>query len=262
MSNDSSNLKSIRKPASLSGMKYALLGICATLFLFFSAELIGSLLISLIPASRHMSSQAANNWLNNSIGAQFLYSLLADGIMLVGVVAMLKFFRWNWSAIGMKTPSFRHIALGAITVVPYYVYLFIVVQILSALIPSLNVSQKQEIGFDNVNGGISLALAFVSLVIIPPLVEEIIMRGFLYSSLRKWLPKVVSALLVSALFGAAHLAEGGQSGPLWIGAIDTFTLSLFLVSLREITGSLWAGITLHAVKNGVAFLTIFLTKVH
>jgi membrane protease YdiL (CAAX protease family) len=51
--------------------------------------------------------------------------------------------------------------------------------------------------------------------------------------------------------------EGGAAGPLWIGAVDTFTLSLVLVSLREITGNLWAGISLHAAKNGIAFILLF-----
>ena len=55
----------------------------------------------------------------------------------------------------------------------------------------------------------------------------------------------------------AHLAEGGAAGPLWIGFIDTFILSLVLCYLRVKTGSLWAGITLHALKNGIAFVALF-----
>ena len=88
------------------------------------------------------------------------------------------------------------------------------------------------------------------------------MRGFLYTGLRQWLPKVLAALVVSGLFGAAHLAEGGDGAPLWIGAIDTFTLSLVMVFLREKTGNLWAGITLHTVKNAVAFVFVFLLGLH
>jgi membrane protease YdiL (CAAX protease family) len=131
------------------------------------------------------------------------------------------------------------------------------VAILTSLIPSLNINQKQEIGFNSVHGAIPLILTFISLVIIPPLAEEIATRGFLYSGLRKWLPRLVAALAVSILFGAAHLPEG-NSGPLWIGGVDMFTLSLVLVFLREKTGNLWAGITLHALKNGIAFVSLFL----
>jgi len=53
------------------------------------------------------------------------------------------------------------------------------------------------------------------------------------------------------------LPEGGAAGPLYIAALDTFILSLVLIYLREKTGSLWASITLHAVKNGVAFMALF-----
>ena len=39
--------------------------------------------------------------------------------------------------------------------------------------------------------------------------------------------------------------------------LDTFILSLVLIYLREKTGGLWASITLHAFKNGVAFVALF-----
>lgn len=82
-------------------------------------------------------------------------------------------------------------------------------------------------------------------------------RGFLYSSLKKAMRLIPAALLTSALFAAAHLPEGGAAGPLYVAALDTFVLSLILIYLREKTGSLWASITLHAFKNGVAFMALF-----
>jgi membrane protease YdiL (CAAX protease family) len=88
------------------------------------------------------------------------------------------------------------------------------------------------------------------------------MRGFLYSSLKKAMPVGLAAVSVSLLFAAAHLPEGGAAGPLYIAAIDTFILSLVLVYLREKTGSLWASITLHALKNGIAFVALFVVATH
>jgi membrane protease YdiL (CAAX protease family) len=105
---------------------------------------------------------------------------------------------------------------------------------------------------------LALTLTFVSLVILPPITEEILVRGFLYSSLKKALPLIWAALLTSAMFAIAHLPEGGASGPLYIAALDTFVLSLVLIYLREKTGGLWASITLHAIKNGVAFAALFI----
>ena len=67
--------------------------------------------------------------------------------------------------------------------------------------------------------------------------------------------QAVNDLVAILLFDQLVLAA------LWIGALDTFILSLFLVFLREATGNLWAGITLHATKNLVAFITLFIIGV-
>jgi membrane protease YdiL (CAAX protease family) len=129
--------------------------------------------------------------------------------------------------------------------------------LISHFFPGLDINQHQQIGFNNVRGTVELVLTFASLVILPPLAEEIIMRGFLYTSLRKAMPFAWAAVATSALFATAHLPEGGSAGPLYIAAIDTFVLGMVLSFLREKTGSLWAGITLHALKNGIAFVVLF-----
>jgi membrane protease YdiL (CAAX protease family) len=236
----------------------AILTLIATVVLFYAAEILGGLIISIYPTLHHWSAVQTDRWLTNSVEAQFAYGLLADGLILAGIAWLLKLFHWEWSSIGLKMPKIRHIVYGVLAAVPYYILYIIAITIISVIIPAINVNQTQEIGFNSVHGILPLMLAFVSLVVVPPLAEEIAMRGFLYTGLRKWLPKIVSALIVSALFGAAHLAEGGSAGPLWIGAMDTFILSLVLVFLREKTGNLWAGITLHALKNGIAFVSLFL----
>jgi membrane protease YdiL (CAAX protease family) len=265
MLNDSSSSNTI-DTAEVSplqrGPRVAMVALVSTIVLFFAAQVAGGLVISLVPLINRWSHAQANDWLNNSVTAQFTYGLLADGLLLLGIVGMLKWFHWSWATIGLKRPQLRQLFIGAGAAVPYYILLLAAVLVAGALVPSLNIQQKQELGFDSISGGTALVLTFVSLVVLPPLVEEIAMRGFLYTGLRRWLPKVAAAVVVSALFGAAHLAEGGSAGPLWIGAIDTFTLSLVLVTLRELTGNLWAGITLHAVKNSIAFVPFLIQHLH
>jgi membrane protease YdiL (CAAX protease family) len=241
-----------------SGWWLAPIALLATVVIFYSAQILGLLVVSIFPALHHWPAAQSAGWLTNSVTAQFAYGLLADGLIILGVAGMLKLLHWRWATIGLTRPKWRHIAVGFLAAIPYYVLYIAAVSVVSVFVPGLNIDQKQEIGFNSVHGLWPLALAFISLVVLPPLAEEITMRGFLYTGLRKWLPKVVAALAVSALFGAAHLTEGGAAGPLWIGAIDTFTLSLVLVFLREKTGNLWAGTILHAVKNGVAFLSLFI----
>lgn len=229
--------------------------------IFFVAQLIGGLLLYFYSLSLGWDAKQFNHWIDNSVVAQFVYLLISESLVMLGVYGCLKFLRWNWRTIGLIKPKLIHIIVGAVSAVPYYVLFITIVAILSHLIPSLNVDQKQEIGFNNVVGQAEIILTFISLVVLPPIVEEIAMRGYLYTGLKKWLPKIVAGLIVSVAFGAAHLVEGGTSGPLWIGAIDTAILSIVLVGLREATGNLWAGITLHAVKNGVAFLALYIFHV-
>jgi len=83
-------------------------------------------------------------------------------------------------------------------------------------------------------------------------------RGFVYTGLRTKLQPVGSALITSAVFASLHLEFGNGAPLLWVAAIDTFILSLVLCYLREKTGSLWPGICLHALKNFVAFATLYL----
>ena len=144
----------------------------------------------------------------------------------------------------------------------YYVLYLLTVGLVSHFVPSLNVNQHQDIGFTNVHGFAPLLFTFISLVILPPITEEIMVRGFLYSSLKKGMPTIAAVIVTSAIFASAHLPEGGAAGPLYIAALDTFVLSLVLIFLREKTGSLWASITLHAFKNGVAFVALFVLVTH
>jgi membrane protease YdiL (CAAX protease family) len=265
MLNDSSkdlpNSEPIQTVKAHSGLSQALVALVAVGVIYFVSQIMSGSIVYIYPAVQHWSSVQTNDWLTNSVFAQFFYILIAETLTVVALLGMLKFFKWSRQTIGFVKPQLSHIGLGVLAVVPYFVVYLAIVAAVSYIYPSLNTGQKQEIGFDHTKGVLELVLVFISLVVLPPLVEEIMMRGFLYTGLRKAFPKIISALLVSGLFGIAHLAEGGNAGPLWIGALDTFALSLVLVYLREKTGNLWAGITLHAVKNGTAFVYIFLLSI-
>jgi membrane protease YdiL (CAAX protease family) len=134
----------------------------------------------------------------------------------------------------------------------------VLLSVAKVLIPSLNVEQQQQLGFQPTTSHIGLILTFISLVVLPPLVEEFIMRGFLFTSLLRRLKVVPSIVITSIIFASAHLQFGSDAPLLWVAAIDTFMLSLVLCYMRYKTGSLWPGIFLHALKNCVAFLSIFI----
>jgi uncharacterized protein len=232
-------------------------GIVFIVFVYYASQVAGGLALSIYPSLQHWSQTQTLDWLNNSVGAQFVFILLAEALSIGAIYLFLKRYKVSFATIGLKRPRWRDPFYGLLAVPVYFILYLLVVGVISHSVPGLNVNQEQEIGFNNVHSGLALTLTFLSLVVLPPLAEEILVRGFLYSTLKKALPLLGAVLVTSALFAAAHLPEGGAAGPLYIAALDTFILSLVLIYLREKTGSLWASITLHAIKNGVAFLALF-----
>jgi membrane protease YdiL (CAAX protease family) len=236
-------------------------GVLFVIIVYYASQLLSAILLSIYPALRHWSQPQAVDWVNNSVGAQFVFILLAEALTIGALYYFLKRYKTGFASIGLKRPRITDPLYGLLAAPVYFLLYILVVAVVGVFVPGLNVNQQQEIGFNNVHGVFALVLTFISLVVLPPLVEEIMVRGFLYSTFKKALPVIGAALATSALFAAAHLPEGGVKGPLYIAAIDTFVLSLVLIYLREKTGNLWASITLHALKNGVAFVALFILHV-
>lgn len=197
------------------------------------------------------------DWMRHAVTAQFWYVLLAEAITFG---AIWWFVRWRkstlrsigWRGVRWRDPVYTFIAFWV-----YFIGYAVLLTVLTSLIPAIDTNQKQELGFDSVYGGLPLLLTFVSLVVLPPLVEEIVFRGFMYTGLRRKFKPWLSILITSCVFGLAHLQLGSGNPPLWVAGIDTFTLSLVLCYLRQKTDSLWPGIFLHASKNMIAFVVIY-----
>ena len=223
----------------------------------FLSQYMADLLLSIYPFIRGWSAVQANNWFNHSVSVQFLTIFISEILVVYAVYLWLKHFKRQLKDIGLKMIRWLD-GIRALIAYPVYMILFwLLLTGATLLFPSINVNQAQHIGFSSVHGYYQLILTFIGLVIIVPIAEEILFRGFLFSSLKKGLPVILAGILTSVIFAGLHLPEGGRAGPLWVGAIDTFSLSLVLVYLRQKTGSLWSGICLHALKNGVAFVILF-----
>lgn len=251
--------KSTRLIPNIPRWLIPIVAIIATALFFFIGQYAASLILSIYALARGWSVAYANSWLSQSITAQFFYVLLAESFTVGQIFLFLKYYGKSLADIGL-TKRFKPIwLLYALIAYPAYLLLYLVLlAIATHLFPNLNVNEVQQIGFTSVHGTYQLVLTFFSLVILPPIAEEVLFRGFLFDSLKKAMPVMYAGILTSLLFASAHLPEGGAAGPLWIGAIDTFTLSLVLVFLKQKTKSLWPGICLHALKNLVAFISLFI----
>lgn len=120
--------------------------------------------------------------------------------------------------------------------------------------------QIQDIGFQNLSQQYEYILAFLILVIVAPVAEELLFRGYFYGKVRRQLPAAVSIALVSLVFALMHLPGFDAAGNFqwqWNVVVDIFALSIVLAVLRETTGSIWAGIVLHMMKNAIAYYVLF-----
>jgi len=222
--------------------------VIVTLGIYFGAQVVAVLIIL---ALEHVGLKHFETNLS-----QFLFIFVVDLLTMGLLIKYLHHRHATLEDTGLNQPEFKHIAYALSGFAAYFVFYLAGLVIAKKLFPSLSLDQKQDLGFSTGVSGKSLIPIFISLVVLPPLVEETIMRGFLFTGLRSKLPFLTATLITSTLFAAAHLPEA-SSGLLWVGALDTFILSIILCYLREKTGSLWPSIGVHAIKNALAFVVLF-----
>ena len=164
-----------------------------------------------------------------------------------------------WRILKMKTtrdelglrglPTWTDVLLAPIGFIVVMVLATMLSAIMVAIMPDVDWEQAQEVGFNNLYNTADFILAFVCLVVLAPICEEIIFRGWLYGKLRMRLSAVPAILIVSVLFGVMH----GQ----WNVGVTVFAMSVGMCVMRELTGTVWSGVLLHMIKNGIAFYFLF-----
>lgn len=196
-----------------------------------------------------MSFIGINPALLNTVLAALIYGLSL--LIVVGVPWLAGKHSTDKREIGLwRLPSWADLGLAPIGFLLYFLLSALVLYIIGLLFPVFDSNQLQETGFGDITQRYEYILAFATLVVAAPVAEEILFRGYLYGKLRKNAPVWLSVFITSVLFGAIH----GQ----WNVAMDVFALSIVLCALREVTGSIWAGVLLHMMKNGIAFYLLFI----
>lgn len=230
---------------------YCLSWIIWLVFCYFSAQILVSVVLQLVSFDVQNSGTLATSIISASVYvvtlAMFALGpwIIRDRITLPNKVAELVGLsrKVNWG--DLKN------AIG--TFVIYLVVLLGVMSIFTFLFPELS-AEEQNLGFDKINNSSwQLILIFISLVVVPPIFEEVIMRGVLFGRLRAKISFWPTAIIVSTIFAIAH----GQINV----AVDTFVLSMFLCNLREKTGTIWAPIIVHALKNLLGFILVFIVVI-
>ncbi len=200
--------------------------------------------------------------LTSIMNAAVLQTITACGVYAVtfvivaGVPYIIKQQMTDLKLIGLdRLPTWADIGLAPLGFIVYALISAFLTYIVMQLIPSLPLDQAQDVGFRALSRQYEYTLAFITLVVLAPLAEEVLFRGYLYGKLQKYVPVIPALIVTSLLFGMAHLP--GSDHIQWSVALDTFALSIILCLLRTITGSIWAGVLLHMTKNAIAFYLIF-----
>lgn len=281
---DKSKVETTPKSTLWSGKEALVIAIVA----YFVAQLVIAIPIVIFSISNGDTS------LNETDLGQPWVSLVLSGVSAAGLVAtLLLFLRYKKipvSKLGLKKPKLKSFAVVPVAYFVYLMCLVLVIGIVSAIFTDFNPEQAQNVGYEQAQGW-QLLLAFIGLVVIAPIAEEMLFRGFIYKGLKYrsntrllvlfglGLSLIVGAyggaiagliVAVLSMFSAIILPNNkklsaaiftsmlfGLVHMQWNVALDTFILSMALIWVVEKTNNLWPAIALHAFKNFIAFVFVF-----
>ena len=196
-------------------------------------------------------------------GAAFLRTVVGTAIYQVISYALSLFIAifipWRISKKGRTSreelglnglPTWTDIGLAPLGFVVTIILAYVMTAIFSLIAPFINLNEAQNIGYSIAMSAPERIISFLVVVVVAPTVEEIIFRGWLYGKLRAKLGMVLSIFLTSLIFGLVHLQ--------WNVGINVFAVSIVLCGLRELTGTVYSGIIVHMIKNGVAFYLVYI----
>lgn len=238
----------------------------------------------------------------SSAVAQTIFSLISYTLAIIIIFKVPKVFYKFWtkkhskkteqnttkleslavtkSDLGLnELPTWTDIGLAPVGLIVYALLASLLTALFS-IFPWFNIAEAQDVGFNTMVLTSDRIFAFITLVIIAPIAEELIFRGYLYRKIkdifykkdsqilsekaiqksvkkrkkfnfknREFTAIVIAALITSLAFGIMH----GQ----WNVGVNVFAMSIVLCIMREITGSIYAGILLHMLKNAIAFYLLY-----
>ncbi len=171
-------------------------------------------------------------------------------LLIIGVQAAISILAAIGFASVAQTLSRRQFGLRKVKIRKAIKWIFIGIliylwfDILISIFVDAGGESETDIG---VLGFIALGIV---LIVFAPISEEFLFRGFIYQAFRNRMGVVFAALLSSAMFGILHAGYGWQAIP----AATLFGIAACVIFQK--TRSLYPGMALHAMHNGVIFVLI------
>lgn len=242
-------LKSVVAP--LSRKRKILYSIGLPLWAFLGFMLAQAIVLAALETSRALgvSYESANESVFNALVGAVVYALAL--LIVMGVPWLVKKRATTKEELGLqRPPAWTDFVLAPAGAVVYMLLTTVVAAFAIAFLPFVDYQETQETGFAGISSQLEYILAFATLVIVAPVAEEILFRGYLFGKLRKYAPLWVAIVITSVLFAVVHFQ--------WNVGLDVFALSIVLCLLRVYSGSLWPAMMLHMLKNGLAFYFLFI----
>lgn len=180
-----------------------------------------------------------------------VYALsLAIAILLPRKVLKYKCSRNELGLSGL--PTWVDLLLGPVGLFVALIGAGVVVFIAQKILPGIDWEQEQDVGFNLLYGVSDYLIAFFALVVAAPFCEEVIFRGWLYGKLRGRMSALPAILITSVTFGIVHLQ--------WNVGVTVFVMSVVMCLMRELTGTIYAGMVVHILKNALAFYMLYVAN--
>ena len=174
--------------------------------------------------------------------ASIFFQLLLMGMVCAFVVRRIKQSEW----LGLRWKQWWLVfAIAPLTV--FFVWFVLLVTHLSGwngwLERTLGIESMQESVklLQEAKDPMVIILMAVAAVLVAPLAEEVVFRGYLYPAAKRFCGPYGAMIFSSLVFAAAH----GNV----VALVPLFVLAMLLCVIYELTGSIWANISVHLLFN-------------
>ncbi len=188
----------------------------------------------------------------NALVQSIAFQFISAGIVTAFVITRIRPVEW----LGLKWRAWPWVFLIAPGTVIVMWLLFVGIQATGFMqwIESFGVETVQETVkiLQSSTDPVILGLMTFAAVIVAPICEEIVFRGYFYSASKKFAGPWVAGICSALVFASAH----GSLAAL----LPLFIFGCVLVFVYEKTGSLWAPMAVHFSFNGATVLVQMIAR--
>lgn len=176
------------------------------------------------------------------------YTIQVLILFLLLYVFNKKYYFNSFESLGFKKGSVVHMI--AISILAYISYFVVMTVVLFSTIeynyylPGIGEQEAHLPLFGTSIVG-ALILAIIA-VFIAPILEELLFRGYVLSTLNKYYSSTIAIIISAAIFAGIHIE--------FQVFIPLFILGILLGYLRNSTGNIYYSITFHMLNNSLAFI--------